>query len=776
MIKVYLCTIIHIQFFFASMRIRFSFICIVFLFLLLLTSCRVTKFVPEGEYLLNKVEIESEDKDIKKDELKRYISQQPNTKVFGFWRMQLRIYSTAGKDSTKKVNRFLMKAGEAPVIYNPDQTYLSEQSLGKALQNKGYMHAEVSSETSFKKRKAKVTYFIKENEPYRLGNYQVELPNAELRRVASDETHTLIKENMLFDVDVLDAERERITKALRSEGYYRFNKELLFYPADSVINSKRVDVTMKLREFDEQLSDSIQEVILTRYKIRNVIYLTSRNLTTIGNNMSRNREDYKVEQDGKFFLINEDERFLKMGILMDNTFIIPDTYYSDKAVEKTYNALNVLPPVKYVNVSFREVASDSLDCFITVAPAKLLSLTADIEGTLTEKFWGVAASLGTTHRNVFKGAESLSLQGRLAYEWQGSEIAREWGVQVGLLFPKYLMPFTTQELRRRMRANTQFTINMNHQNRPEEFKVSNVGIGVKYGWIHTKFRHTLELLDISFVDFDVDQTFWDEYIVPNKFNKYNYEDHLIMRIGYSGSFTNYNASLPMRNYISMGYGIETAGNLLYGINSLFGGVKDEDGFYAIFKVPYSQYMRADYNVSYHAIRDPNNRFVFHFGLGVGLPYGNGSIIPYERRYYSGGANSVRGWSEGTLGPGVYKREEDRGNRRDYNQVGDIKLDLNAEYRYKLFRSLDGALFFDAGNIWTIKPYDTQEGGEFKFGSFASQIAMSYGLGLRLDLSFVVIRLDFGVRLYDPAREKAERWRGSLTSDDFAIHFAIGYPF
>ncbi len=758
-----------------KMRIRLFLFFIVFLFFL--TSCSVTKFVPENNYLLDNVEIRSDNKNINKEEFKKYVHQQPNTKVFGFWRMQLRIYSTAGRDTSRWHNRVFMRAGEAPVIYDKNQTYLSERSLERALQNKGYMHAEVSSLTMFSnKKKAKVVYYIDENEPYSLGDYEVEVPDARLEGVASDSTNSLVKKGMLFDVDVLDAERDRVTKTLRQEGYYRFNKELLHYEADSALNTKRVDVKMTLRDFDENLADSIEDVIFTRYVIRNVAYMTSRNLSTVGSLATAARDSFEIDQYGNYYLIyDEDDKFLKMNLLLDNTFIEPHTYYNDAAVEKTYNSLNVLSPVKYVNISFKEVEGDSLDCLISIAPSKLFSLNADLEGTRTGEFWGVAAGLGVTQRNVFKGAESLSLQGRLAYEWQKGAIAREWGLQADLLFPKFMMPFTTTELRRRMRANTQFTVNMNHQNRPKEFTVSNAGIAMKYNWIHTKYRHTLELIDLSFVDFTVDSTFWNDYIETGRFNKYSYEDHLIMQIGYSGSFSTYNSAQPMKNYFSMRYGIETAGNLLYGINSLFGGVKDADGLYTIFKVPYSQYVRADYNVSFHHIIDQNNRFVYHFGLGVGLPYGNADIIPYLRRYYSGGANSVRGWSEGTLGPGSYQRVEEFRNRRDYNQVGDIKLDINAEYRYKMFRSLDGAVFIDAGNIWTVKPYETQKNGEFRFDTFYKQIALAYGLGLRLDLSFVVIRLDLGVRLYDPALSE-NRWRLKWTSNDFALHFAVGYPF
>lgn len=756
------------------MKIRLSY-CLFFLFTLFITSCSVTKFVPEGEHLLDKVEFKSDKKDFDKKEFEKYVRQMPNSSVFGIWRMQLRIYSLAGKDTTKWLNRALIRAGEAPVIYSQGQTYLSEQHLKKALENKGYMHASVSSRVSFGKDKAAVTYILKENDPYRLRDYNIDLPNEALKDAATDSTATLVRKNMLFDVDVLDAERDRISKDMRTQGYYKFNKEFLTYVADSAFHNNRVDVTMQLREFDNiDIQDSIQQVIFTPYHIRNVVFFTSKNVGSMQNQNDRN--NYERIQEGNYILVSDKEKFLKLNTLIENTFIEPGELYSDVNLERTYTALNALAPVKYVNIFFREVqGKDSLDCFVTVASSKLVSLSAELEATYTDGFWGVATNIGTVHRNVFKGAESLSLQGRLAYEWQKDVLARELGAQAKLLFPNFLMPFTSREFRKKIRANTEFSAGVNYQFRPSEFEVMNVNSGVKYGWTQSRFRHTFELLDISYVDFEVTPEFRDSFLVTNKFNSYNYEDHVITRIGYIGAYSTYNPKMPLKNHVSLRYGIETAGNLLYGINSIFGGKKNDDGFYSVINIPYSQYVRGDFNVTYHQIIDSNNRFVYHLGMGAGTPYGNANIIPYERRFLSGGANSVRGWSEGTLGPGAYERNTGiRG--RDYNQAGDIKLDINMEYRFKMFRALDGALFIDGGNIWTVRDYETQKGGQFKFSTFLDQIALAYGGGLRLDLSFVIIRLDLGVKLHDPALPRSDRWRSKLTSNDFALHFAIGYPF
>ena len=646
------------------------------------------------------------------------------------------------------------------------------------MHNRGFMHAEVSSEVQKDRQRARVTFFVRENEPYRLRNYYVDIPYEPLRQIAMDSIRSLIRPNMLFDVDVFDAERNRISRAFRAQGYFRFNREMLVFEADSALGSNQVDVRIMIREFESEQTDSIHNMIFTPYHIRNVVFSTNRNIQLSDTNFSRDTEDYKIIQQGNYVLISGKDKFLRLNTLINNTFIRSNELYSDRLVERTYTTLNALPPIRYVNIGFRPTGTDSLDCIITVVPAKLVSLTADLDATYTDGFWGIASNLGIVHRNVFGGAESLSLQGRIAYEWQGQGVlANELGVQAGLLFPNFLFPFTTSDFRRSVRASTEFTTSVFSQNRPDEFEVMRMRAGMKYRWgRRTRFRHSLDLLDISYVRFNITPEFWRDFIESNKFNRHNYENHLITRIAYGGIYTTFRARRPLQNHFSIRYNIETAGNALFAFNNLFNSPRNDDGFFTVIgNVPYAQYVRADFGINFHQIFDENNRFVYRLFVGAGTPFGNANVIPWERRYFAGGASSVRGWAESTLGPGSYQRNFDIPGR-DYNQIGDIKLDLNFEYRYRMFGRLEGALFVDAGNIWTVRPYETQQGGEFRFNTFWQQLGISYGTGLRLDFSFVVFRLDLGIRLHDPALPHNQRWRTNLTTRDLALHFAIGYPF
>ncbi|NDP19533.1 MAG: BamA/TamA family outer membrane protein [Paludibacter sp.] len=759
---------------------KWRFIYPLFSFILLFTACNTTKYVPDGEYLLNKVSIKTDTKNINKDELTDYYRQTPNAAVFGVFKMQLGIYNWAGNDTTKWTNRMLKRIGDPPVLYNSSLTSLTVQQLQRVLENKGYIHAKVESNLTTKGKKANVEYIVNSNKPYILRNYTVNVKNKMLNETALDTSRTLIRPNMLFDVDILNAERERIASRLRQIGYYNFNKEFLIYTADSTLKSNQVDITLEVQDYLKRSDDSISNIIFKKYSIRKVTFYSNTDANIVNDVSNIGKMD--TVQFRNFILISPKDQTIKLDALVQNTFINPENIYSDRSVERTYSALNSLGPIKYVNISFKETSDTLLDCNILIVPSKTISVSTELEGTYTGGYWGVAGNINYIDRNRFKGAETLSVLGRIAFEWQKGIWAQEWGAQVGLKFPRFMLPIGNYDFKRNIHANTEFTTAFSYQLRPAEFSTISVGAGVKYSWNRRQFQHSFQLFDLNYIYFPViEPAFRDSFLNPvqPKFNPYNYENHFIMRTGYAGSYTNFSANRPLRNFSTMRYNIETAGNLLYGLNHLLGSVPSSvDGSFRLFNIRYSQYVKGEYNITHHQIYNAENRFVYHLGIGVGVPYGNANSIPYEKRFYSGGANSVRGWSESTLGPGGYKNTTGINYKsRDYNQVGDIKLDMNLEYRAKMFWLMEGALFLDAGNIWTIQDYDTQKNGTFRFDTFMKQIAIAYGFGIRFDFSFFIARVDVGVKLFDPVLTRREQWRVNPNfNDDFALHFAIGYPF
>ncbi|MDL2262603.1 BamA/TamA family outer membrane protein, partial [Bacteroidales bacterium OttesenSCG-928-I21] len=706
------------------------------------------------------------------------------SRSFGLIRFKLGIYNISGRDSTKKINRFFRKIGDTPVLYNEYLTERSDVEMRRYLQNKGYVNAAVNHDVKFKKKKAAVTYTVEGNRPYRIGNFVYRIRDEHISDlIKKDSANSLIHKNMLFDTDVLDNERIRITNLLKQHGYYNFNKDYLHYLADSTHTNHTVNVRMILRPATK--TDAEGNVVVTeqkQYKIGRIRFFTSYDPISEFNISSLDSVVY-----GQYVVYFDEKMNLRPDILVENCHIESGALYNEQQVDKTYSALTLLSAVKYVNIRFREVEQDSanistLDCMIFTSPAKQQSYSIDVEGTNSSGDFGFAGILGYQHKNLFKGSESFKISLRLAHETQTGSISdllkynsNEIGVDASLTFSKFLFPFLSFDFRRKVRASTEFNTNVNYQKRPE-YSRTIASVATRYHWSQNKrLYHTVDLIDFNYVYLPyISDAFREKYLDTNSILKYSYENQLIVFAGYSISYRD-RAFSRLKDNIAARFGIESAGNLLQGISGLFDFKKIDDS-YVIGKIKFAQYIKADLSFSYDKYIDRRNNIVYHLGFGIGVPYGNTNILPFEKRYFSGGANSVRGWSVRTLGPGSYKGSR---NQIDYmNQSGDIKLDMNLEYRFKMFWLLEGAFFADAGNIWTIDYYDTQEGGQFKFNEFMKQIALGYGLGFRFDFTYFIVRIDMGVKAYNPALNGSEKWRfrGLNWNDDFAFHFAVGYPF
>ena len=761
--------------------LKYRFCCLTVLLLAtLLTACKTTKFVPKDKYLLNKVKIKVEqdkqerkqfgitpDEQIQADNLKNYLRQKPNSEIFGFWKLQLGVWNSQGKDSTKWINRQIRKIGEPPEIFSENLTTQSLVQLKKAMDNCGYFLSDVDTTMQIKKRKVNLTYHAYPRKPYRIRQYNVSLENTDLKRYATNR-HQTIKEGMLFNSNLMDSERERIARAMRIHGYYYFDKDMLQYVADSSYHTFEADIKMTLQDYVQNAPDTVKNSIFRQYTIKEIVFYTNSLVD------EENEQAPDTVRNGQYTYLYAGRKLIRERVLRHTCKLQPGELYNEARVERTYAALNALGPVKYVDISFEQIDDSDLRCIIVINRAKIHSVTADVEGTFSAGDWGVGAGVGYTNRNIFKGAEELSLNGKISYEWrQNGGRAIEGKADIGLKFP----------------TNVQLTAGYNYQNRPEEFTrtIANAGLNYSLTSNRQRWKHSFRLIDINYVYLPwISDRFKEEFLQPTNILKYSYEDHLIVDWSYTANFSTYRKSQPLQNYWTLQLGIETAGNALYAANKLFGSNKttaEADGdndYYKIFKIRYAQYAKADINVTYNHIFDKHNRLVTHAFLGVAVPFGNASSIPFEKRYFAGGANSVRGWTMRSLGPGTYRGN---GAKIDYNnQAGDIKLDLSIEYRLKLVWVLELALFTDAGNIWTIRDYESQPGGVFKFNEFYKQLAWSYGIGLRLNFDFFVFRVDFGVKLHDPSRINydGKQWRTAANglgwSDDMSFHFAIGYPF
>ncbi len=736
---------------------------------LLIFSCRTTKYVSDEQYLLSKVTIDKDLKSISNDEILSYMRQHPNSSIFGLWKLQLGIYNLSGTDTTKRVNRWLRKIGDEPIIYDDNLTEITKNQLQKHFSNSGYMDAEITSELVYPKKKKRVNliYKIKSNEPYLIGDYKVDVEERRLARLANDSARSLIQPENIFNSYTLDDERARITAIYRNMGSFNFTKNELIYLADSTDNKHRIDLKLQLR--DENLPDSLKnDKLFNRYRIQNVYYKTE------GLTLSEPLNDTLSIANYHFTYGNK--RNIRPSVLTYNTHLLPGRLYSDRAVERTYSSMNALSAVKYMDIAFQEVNDTLLNAHITVTPSKLMSISTDVESTYSAGYWGLGGNINYGHRNLFRGSESLTLGGRAAYEYQGkNQHAFELGGDASLKFPTFLLPFMSRERKRNIPATTEITGTYSFRKRPREYTGIVTGMGYRYSWSErTQIKHNVDVLNVSYVYYPFISDEYYDYLSTSPYFVYNFQNHLIVSSGYKGSYSTFRQNQPFRDHITMKYAVELAGNSLYALNNMLNSPKDENGSYKLFGIRYAQYAKADFDITRYQNFDQDNRIVYHAGVGVTVPYGNNPLVPFEKRYFSGGANSVRGWTAYQLGPGVYRSDR---KMIDYNtQMGDIKIDLNMEIRSKLFWRLESALFLDAGNVWTIRDYEDQPGGAFDFKSFISEMGLAYGAGIRADFSFFVFRVDLGARLYDPSLSRTERWRTGLKRKDMALNLAIGYPF
>ncbi len=722
------------------------------------SSCSSTKYVPKDQYLLKSVKVKSESNyhDINTLALRNYVRQMPNSRWFSLYKLPLAVYSLSGRDSTKWINRTLKSMGEAPVVFDSLSSVQTCADLAQQLKNEGFLDAQVRLQVSTKGRKAKVEYLLQPGEPYFVDSIGYAIQDTTIARILSRQgaSASLLYKGMKFDVSRLDAERKRISTLLSDSGYYRFHKDYITYQADSISHSRLINLTLHLAPY--QLPNE-EYVPHTRYWMRHINY------------GSGSPGDNQIH--------------LRQHVLQECTHLHSGSPYSASGLQNTYNHFGRLQAVKYTNITFKQVPdADSLDCQILLQNNKPSTLSFQPEGTNTAGDLGAAASLTYQNRNLFRGSEVLSVQLRGAYEairgleGYSNQNFVEYSAEAKLQFPRFISPFVNRRIRRLVNATSEVSLLYDMQDRPE-FHRRLLSAAWRYKWSfpHRKDKFQVDVLDLNYVFMPwISETFHNEYLRNdnnrNAILRYNYEDLFITKIGFGYSITKGNTAFKSN--------IETSGNLLSLASRMWNAKKDELGHYQVFNIAFAQYVKCDLDLSHVVMIDKNNQLVFHAGLGVAYPYGNSTVMPFEKRYFSGGANSVRGWTVRSLGPGQYKEQDGRINF--INQTGDMKLDLNAEYRTYLFWKFNGALFVDAGNIWTIRQYDEQPGGQFSFKDFPRQLAVSYGLGLRLNFDYFILRFDLGMKAVNPAYEAEDDEHYPVLHPnfkrDYAFHFAVGMPF
>ena len=762
---------------------------------LLLSACSSKKFLKENELTLSSIKVTSDNKQLKTNSYKPFVRQQPNSKWFNLFKVPLGFYCMSKTDTIKGHKGFskvLKKMGEAPVVFDKSLTYYGKLNLEQALNSQGYLHAKVDTIVKRKGHKAKVTYHLHPEYRFYISRIRHNFDSERMLRVyLQDSTKSLLRQGQPLNLNTLSEERSRIIKTFHDKGYYYLNTDYISFDIDTITGELGAAITIQMRR--PAGADTLRTYYPQHFRYVNVFMESTSTDSTSWNKETEKGIAYRdiLYHFGEHNPINK-------RVFVSHISIHADSLYNETALQNTYSNLSALPAINFatVKVAPADDKSNTLDCNIHVRPNKPHNIGLELEGTNTAGNFGAAAALTYSNRNLFKGSELLSFKLRGAYEaitgleGYNNQSYTEWSAEANLRLPSLLLPFISIDTKRKLKATSEAKLMYDTQDRPEFHRRVLTGAWT-YNWNHAsnrRWQHRFDLLSINYVYMPwISDTFRKEYLNGDDPHysvlRYSYENLFIVKTGYSFVYNSLrNASnqamgLYQTNGFQVKMGIELAGNVLYAFSKATRAQKNTDDNYSIFGIAYSQYAKFDFDFSKSIVINDRNSLAIHTALGIGIPYGNSTILPYEKRYFAGGANSVRGWSVRGLGPGAYKGKD--GKIDFVNQTGNLKLDLNAEWRTYLFWKLHGAFFIDAGNVWNTRAYTDMNGAQFKFNSFYKQIAVAYGLGIRLNFNYFILRFDGGMKAIDPAVTSG-RMHYPITrpnfSRDFALHFAVGLPF
>jgi len=755
-----------------------------------LFSCRATKYIPEDEYLLHDYKIETEDGDFEKKELNDYIKQKPNKRII-FWRFYLSLYNLSSPEKDNGFHNWLRRIGEPPVIYDEVLKEKTAEQLSLFLRNKGYYSVEVTDTTLYNNHRARVLYQVTPNQPYRIRDITYFFEDATLApKVLADTTSSSFRKGARFDVEELQQERIRIEKILRDSGYFNFTRNYIYFEVDSSMNNHQVDITLGIHNYSRKDSKGkVRHVDHPMYRIRNVYMVTDFDAVSF----ESKRDSGLVQQDTILFdsvhVVFNERPNIRPSVVTQKNYIIPNSLFDASDVQRTYRNLSSLSAFSTVDIRFNEVQATPplLDCEVFIAQATRQSYTIKLEGTNSEGNIGAAGNLSYKHRNLFGGSEQFGLTFLGAIETlkkseetsasssaeTGPKLMQEFGVEARLGIPKFLLPFKTDRFIRRYDPQTNIRLSYNFQKRPDYTRtLANASFG--YNWrVSEKLIHRVYPLEASLILTPYKSNAFQEWL-EGKYLFYSYEPHLIIDSRYSMIWSNQKL-LKNQNFQDIRLNLETAGNMLYGGYKLMATDPGSDN-YQLLGVDFAHYVKADIDLRSYTFLYEGVSLVLRGFAGVGYAYGNSSAMPFEKQYFSGGANSIRAWQVKNLGPGSY---DDPDETTYPNQTGDVKLEANMEYRFKLFWKLEAALFLDVGNIWSLSYEDDRDGAGFEVTRFYKELAVGTGFGTRAVFSFFIFRFDLGIPLRNPYPISGSNWlpgNAGITGQDLVFNVAIGYPF
>ena len=758
--------------------------------ILLLASCSTTKNLRDGDQLfigLTKIEYNNADEDDKntdhyvttKEEVEASLATAPNGALFGssYYRTPfpygLWIWN-AFSGSKNKIAQWITKTfGKAPVLMRQVNPELRASVAQSVLHNHGYLNGKVSYKVVPQKnpKKAKIGYTVDFGPLYTIDSLEyLGFPSEADSLIRKTMDEALIGKGSPLDASAMDAERNRLSKIFRNNGYYFYQPGFASYLADTTAVPGKAQLRL-------QMADNLPGIALRKWYIGRInIDIRKQFMEQLTDSFSHRY--FTVRFKGK-------RPPIRPRIILADLKLRPRQLFSYDKYTESLNKINGSGQFSSVEFNFtpRDTTGlcDTLDINLSCTFGKPYDFY--IETNYKNKIngrHGPELVVGFVKRNAFRGGEKLDINLHGSYEWEqggnvngasGNMNSYEYGIDASIEFPRLIVPF----LKRRRYFTTPSTyakVSMNVLNRPDYFKMHTFSAEWTYTWQRSiKWRHEFSPLTLQYQKLNRTTAKFDSILYENPYLQTSMQNVFIPKMHYT---LTYSSAAHSRNPLVWETTITEAGNILT-LGYMAAGKKWGETDKELFKNPYAQFLKLETDISKTWAVGEKSHLVAHANAGIIYSYGNSRTAPYSEQFYVGGANSIRAFAVRSIGPGSYTTDVSRLSYLD--QTGDIKLQLNLEYRFNLFGGLYGAAFIDAGNVWALRDDGYRHGSQFKLKNALKEMALGTGVGIRYDLDFLVLRLDWGVGLHVPYETgKSGFYNIPKFKDGQALHLAVGYPF